>query len=130
MRISKLSVLFILVSRPVFAQETITCTHYVYQTVPFITITMNVKPDGHIDRLSDLNHYGNTRQTAVEENPPNEGELYNLTIEADHPNSELFLEIYRQNTQQLNATFDAKLINPQSPAMREMLGQCEYTTSP
>lgn len=86
---------------------------------------MNVKPDGHIERLAEITHYGNTRQTAVEENPTKEGELYNLTIEADHPNSELFLEIYQSNTSEVNATYGAKLINPESPAMREMPGNCE-----
>lgn len=127
MRISKFSILILMLSEHALAQTKLNCTHYVYQQMPFITISMNVKPDGRIERLAEITHYGNTRQTAVEENPTKDGELYNLTIEADHPNSELFLEIYQPNTSEINATYAAKLINPESPAMKEMLGNCEAT---
>ncbi len=106
------------------AAPTLECTHYIYSGMPFVTIKMTVDHDGHIQRLADLSHYGNTQQIAVVENPTRDDELYHLTVDADRPGQELYLEIYKQADAAFSASYNAKLINPQSPAMKEMLGNC------
>lgn len=117
-------ILLFMISTTVYASRTMECTHYVYSEVPFVTISMKVKADGGIERLAEVTHYGNTQQVAVEENDPGEGELYNLTVDADRPGQELFLKVFLSNEVKDRASYAAKLINPQSPAMKEMAGQC------
>jgi hypothetical protein len=110
-----------------FGATTLTCNHYATEGVVFITFTMAVKPNSHIERLGELTHYGQTRQTAIEELNPSADQLYNLIVEADHPGQELGLVIYK-------AALDlesrrAVLINPQMPVMKEMPGTCEYSVN-
>jgi hypothetical protein len=124
MRLSTVLVLLASLSSSLGAGATLECTHYVYSGVPFVTIKMTMDEDGHIQRLADLTHYGNTQQIAVVENPTRDDELYHLTVDADRPGQELYLEIYKQGDAAFSASYNAKLINPQSPAMKEMLGNC------
>ena len=128
MRLLFVSLISTLIPTVTLAAEKLSCTHYVYPGMPFITVTMTLTADGHVERLGDVTHYGSTRQTAIEENPASGDQLYNLTIEADSPEGELFLEIYKPSDTLLNETFKAKLINPQSPAMKEMAGECSLGT--
>jgi hypothetical protein len=107
------------------ASQNLVCTHYIYQDIPFVTISMSVDASGRIDRLAEINHYGTSRQTAVEENQTNQRQLYNLTIEADNPGNELFLEIYRTEDFGALASYTAKLINPSAPSVKEMPGTCQ-----
>ena len=116
-----------LTANSAYAEAKLSCTHYVYSDIPFVTITMKLTADGHIERLADITHYGSTQQIAIEENVTGPDQLYNLTVDADNPNGELFLEIYKPSDNQSQASFKAKLINPQSPAMKEMPGQCDLT---
>lgn len=127
MRFFNLLLLSNLIVPTAFSAQKISCTHYVYSGVPFVTIVMNVNANGHIERLAEWTHYGSTQQTAVEENEARTDQLYNLTIDADRPGNELFLEIYKSSTNLVESSFKAKLINPQSPAMKEMAGQCDLT---
>ena len=123
--LSSLLPIFILISSPGFSMSKIECTHFVYDGVPFVTVTLTAKPDGHIERLAQLTHYGQTRQTAAEEQSTNNGELFNLVIEADSPGNELRLVIARET----NSAGDylARLINERDPVMKEMKGTCHVT---
>lgn len=112
-------------SEAALANQKLVCTHYIYQDIPFITISMSLDESGHIDRLAEINHYGTSRQTAIEENPTDESQLYNLTIEADNPGNELFLEIYRSEDVAAPSFYKAKLINPSAPSAKEMAGTCQ-----
>lgn len=108
-----------------FAATTLSCDHYAYEGVLFATIKMTVKSDGHIERLADLTHYGQTRQTAVEEQTPAADELYNLVVEADSHGNELGLVIYK--AQAVGSKFRAVLINPHVPYGKEMQGECSLS---
>ena len=104
----------------------LSCTAFVYGELPFVTIEMIVKSDGHIERLANLIHQGTSRQTAVEENPTTPDQLYNLTIEADHPGQELFLEISKPTGGDTGETLNGQLINPESPAYKTMRATCNW----
>lgn len=110
-----------------FGATTLTCNHYATDGVVFVTFTMNVKPDSHIERLAYLTHYGQTRQTAIEELTPSADQLYNLVVEADHHGQELGLVIYKASLDRESRR--AVLINPQMPVMKEMPGTCEYSVN-
>lgn len=116
--------LALMASTRAFADKTLVCTHFIYQDIPFITISMTVDASGQIDRLAEINHYGTSRQTAVEENQTQQGQIYNLTVEADNPGNELFLEIYEAKASEAPASYKAKLINPSAPSIKEMAGTC------
>jgi hypothetical protein len=108
--------------------DKLACTHYLYPEVPFITITMNIQEDGHIDSDAIVYNYGTTRHTNIQEGTPTGNQLYNLTVGAGSPNGELFLEIYKPSIERhAVSSYSAKLINPNSPGMKEMAGHCERT---
>jgi hypothetical protein len=113
-----------MVSKMALASHKLDCTHFIYQDIPFITISMTVDESGRIDRLAKIDHYGTSRHTAVEENQTDPAQLYNLTIEADNPGNELFLEIYRNDDVEESSSYRAKLINPGAPSVKEMAGTC------
>lgn len=117
--------LALMASTRAFAGTTLVCTHFIYQDLPFITISMTVNESGGIERLAQITHYGSSRQTAIEENPTDQSQLYNLTIEADNPGNELFLEIYRSEDVAAPSSYKAKLINPGAPSVKEMAGTCQ-----
>lgn len=112
-------------SEAAIAKQKLVCTHFIYQDIPFITISMSLDESGRVDRLAEINHYGTSRQTAIEENPTEPKQLYNLTIEADNPGNELFLEIYRTEDFESASSYKAKLINPSAPSVKEMAGTCQ-----
>ena len=111
-------------SEAALANQKLICKHFIYQDIPFITISMTIDASGRIDRLAEIDHYGTSRQTAVEENQTEPKQLYNLTIEADNPGNELFLEIYRTEDFETPLSYKAKLINPSAPSAKEMAGIC------
>lgn len=115
------------ISSAAFAAQKLTCTHYVYSGVPFATVTLKLDPDGHVERFADITYYGVTQKTAVQENAKRDDQLYNLTLDADRPGEEIFLEIYKPADSLALNSFKAKLINPQSPAGKEMAGSCDLT---
>lgn len=115
----------LLLSEAATANQKLVCTHFIYQDIPFITISMSLDESGHVDRLAEINHYGTSRQTAIQENPTDQSQLYNLTIEADNPGNELFLEIYRTEGFEVPSSYKAKLINPGAPSVKEMAGACQ-----
>jgi len=117
--------LALMASKTALASHKLVCTHYIYQDIPFITISMTVDESGRIDRLAKIDHYGTSRHTAVEENQTDPAQLYNLTIEADNPGNELFLEIYRTEDFEASSFYKAKLINPGAPSVKEMAGTCQ-----
>jgi hypothetical protein len=114
-----------LVSSTALSQSQLSCTAFVYGEMPFVTIEMTVKDDGHIERLANLIHQGTSRQTALVENAVRDDQLYNLTVDADHPGQELFLEIYKPANGDNTGVLNAKLINPSSPAYKTMRTQCK-----
>jgi hypothetical protein len=111
------------------AKSNLACTAFVYGEMPFVTIEMLVTDDGHIERLATLIHQGSRRQTAVEENPVTSEQLYNLTVEADDPGHELFLEIYKPKDRDTTEYLDGQLINPASPAYKTMRARCEWRST-
>jgi hypothetical protein len=113
------------ISTAAVAQSKLSCTAYVYGEMPFVTIEMTVKSDGHIERLANLIHQGVTRHTAVEENMTTAEQLYNLTVEADNPGQELFLEINKPKDGNTSGILSGQLINPASPAYKTMRTSCE-----
>jgi hypothetical protein len=115
----------IFLSSTAFSQSQLSCTAFVYGEMPFVTIEMIVKDDGHIERLANLIHQGTSRQTALVENAVRDDQLYNLTVDADHPGQELFLEIYKPTNGDTTGVLNAKLINPSSPAYKTMQARCE-----
>ncbi len=117
--------LALMTSTRAFAGTTLVCTHFIYQDIPFITISMSLDESGRVERLAEIDHYGTSRQTAVEENQTDPKQLYNLTIEADNPGNELFLEIYRNDDVEESSSYRAKLINPGAPSVKEMAGTCQ-----
>jgi hypothetical protein len=117
----------LVISEAVLASQTLICTHFIYQDIPFITISMTIDDSGRIDRLAEIDHYGTSRQTTVEENQTAPKQLYNLTIEADNPGNELFLEIYRTEAFEVSSPYKAKLINPGAPSVKEMAGICQIS---
>lgn len=120
------SLMGLFLSSAAFAGSKLSCTAFVYGELPFITLEMTVKDDGHIERLATLIHQGTSRQTAIEENPATPQQLYNLTIEADHPGQELFLEINKPKEGDESATLHGQLINPESPAYKTMRATCSW----
>ncbi len=116
--------LALMISKTAIAGQKLVCTAYIYQDIPFVTISMTVDESGQVDRLAEIDHYGTSRQTAVEENQTDPEQLYNLTIEADNPGNELFLEIYRTEEFESASSYKAKLINPSAPSVKEMAGTC------
>ncbi len=102
----------------------ITCNFYVYADVPFVTITMHQEPNGHIKRIGEITHYGQTKSTAVEELEARDGELFNLTVEADTNGNELGVVISQKDAQDGK---QSKLINPAAPVMKEMSGVCVFS---
>ena len=115
----------IFLSSTALAQSQLSCTAFIYGEMPFVTIEMTVKDDGHIERLANLIHQGTSRQTALVENAVRDDQLYNLTVDADHPGQELFLEIYKPTNGDTTGVLNAKLINPSSPAYKTMQAKCE-----
>ena len=120
----------VMLSSTAFAESNtpakLSCTAFVYGELPFVTIEMTVKADGHIERLATLLHQGTSRQTAVEENQTTTEQLYNLTVEADHPGQELFLEINKPKDEDSGETLSGQLINPSSPAYKTMRASCNW----
>ena len=114
-------------SADAFGATKLSCTHYATEGAVFVTIAMTVKSDGHLERLAYLTHYGQTRQTAIEELTPSADQLYNLVVEADHHGQELGLVIYKTSVD--SGSHRAVLINPQMPVMKEMPGTCEYSVN-
>lgn len=119
------SVVGLAISSAAVAQSKLSCTAFVYGEMPFITIEMTVQNDGHIERLANLIHQGVSRQTAIEENSKTADQLYNLTVEADHPGQELFLEINKPKDGDTSGILSGQLINPASPAYKTMRASCE-----
>jgi len=119
------SVFGLAISTAALAQSKLSCTAFVYGEMPFVTIEMIVQNDGHIERLANLIHQGVSRQTAVEENSTTPDQLYNLTVEADHPGQELFLEINKPKDGDTTGILSGQLINPESPAYKTMRASCE-----
>jgi hypothetical protein len=117
--------LVLMSSNIALAGQKLVCTAYIYQDIPFVTISMTIDESGRVERLAEIDHYGTSRQTAVEENQTNSKQLYNLTIEADNPGNELFLEIYRNQDVETSSSYKAKLINPSAPSLKEMAGTCD-----
>lgn len=115
----------LILSEAAIANQKLVCTHFIYQDIPFITISMSLDESGRVDSLAEINHYGTSRQTAIQENPTDQSQLYNLTIEADNPGNELFLEIYRNEGFEVPSSYKAKLINPGAPSAKEMAGACQ-----
>lgn len=115
----------VFLSSTALAKSQLSCTAFVYGEMPFVTIEMIVKDDGHIERLANLIHQGTSRQTALVENAVRDDQLYNLTVDADHPGQELFLEIYKPANDDNTGVLNAKLINPSSPAYKTMQAKCE-----
>lgn len=105
-------------------EDNITCQFYVYADVPFVTVTMYPAAEGHIKRLGEITHYGQTKTTAIEELEARDGELYNLVVEADSNGQELGLVISQKDVQ---GGKQSKLINPASPVMKEMSGVCAFS---
>ena len=103
------------------AENKIVCTHYVYADVPFATVTLHLLPNGHIDRLGEITHYGQTKTTSVEEHQARDGELYNMTVDADSGGNGLQLIVSQKDS---NGGKEATLINQASPIMKEMPGIC------
>jgi hypothetical protein len=118
--------LVLLLGSTALAENKIICTHYIYQNVPFATITLHQDASGSIDRYGEITHFGQTKTTAIEEHAAQVGELYNLTVEADSNGGELGLIISQRND--VNGK-QAKLINPASPMMKEMPGSCVFGQS-
>jgi len=125
MRVILLWLTSLVMSTPALAQSELSCTAFVYGDMPFVTIQMRVKPDGHIERLANLIHHGTTRQTAIEENATSANQLYNLTVEADYPGQELFLEIYKPEDGETGEVLNGQLTNPEAPSYKHMRALCE-----
>lgn len=100
----------------------ITCEAFAYQGVVFATVRFNLKDDGHVERLGEVEHYGQRHQIALEELQTASGEYLHLLVDADSPGNELRLIVYSADAGQNK--YRGLLINDHTPAMREMKAAC------
>ena len=107
-------------SKALASTASFNCTAYVYDGVPFLTTYLKINADGRIDNSADVEHFGQRKRVPVYTAATNAGERFHLLI--GDQGDQLRLIIY--DAPQSATSWTGKLINDQSPAMKEMPATC------
>lgn len=107
--------------------QTLVCTHYVTQEIPFCSVTLKILEDGSLDTHAEINHQGQKFQTLIEELPKAGGEWFRLNLDADKPGKEIEMRV--QLTETGEGPYPSVMINHEAPFAKEMKGNCLLETS-
>lgn len=102
------------------ARKEFNCTAYVYDGVPFLTAYLTINDDGRIDTSGEVEHFGQRKYVPVYNEAANQGERFNILL--GDAGDQLRLVIF--DAPQGATSWLGKLINDQSPAMKEMPATC------
>jgi hypothetical protein len=98
----------------------LSCTAYIYDDLPFITAHLKINPDGKIDSSGEVEHFGQKKYVPVYNQTVSPGERYNVLL--GDPGDQLRLVVF--DAPAGATSWNGKLINDESPAMKEMRADC------
>jgi|GEM_PF-1357316 len=96
---------------------------FAYMGAPFATVAISVTENGAVRREGTVTMYGRSQTTAIEQQEALAGEKFHVLVDADRPGQELTMIVFDDDA--VATPLRAKLINPQSPMVKEMDGTCE-----